>query len=80
MGNRKIVVVAITNGGLEFEGIYSNVNDAETIAAANADKGDVILMSFEQTINDEINEERGVFNSNPLMRIFEEKQSGKYLS
>ena len=76
---RKIAVIAVTDNGLEFEGIYSNEKDAEQVGAQHLDKGNVILMSFEQTVTDEIPEERGVFNTNPMLRVLKE-QIGQYLS
>ena len=68
--DRKIAVIIVSDvGALDFQGIYTKESDAETVALANAHKGDVVIISFQQTITDEITAERGIFNEKPLMRV-----------
>jgi hypothetical protein len=77
----KIVVACfIPNKGADFCGIFSNWEDAEKVAFDNTDRGDVICVKFEQTINNEISAERGVYTHNAEMKIFEYEEQKRYLS
>ena len=64
-----IAVIVVTDNGLNFQGIYSSIADAETIGLTVAHLGEVLLMSFDLTVTDKIDAERGVYNSNPQMKV-----------
>lgn len=65
----KIAVVVITDEGIDFAGIYSELEDAQTIALKNADRGEVLLARWEQTYGKGIPKDRGVYSSNPSILI-----------
>lgn len=65
----KIAVVVITDEGIDFAGIYTELEDAETIALKNADRGEVLLAHWEQTYGKGIPKSRGVYSSNPSILI-----------
>lgn len=67
--DKKIAVLVFNEMGIDFRGIYSDDKDAERIALMNVHKGDVILATFKQTISPTSPKERGIFMSEPEIKI-----------